>query len=176
MLSKSSQDITNTIEGMNRQIKDLELETTKLDVWKDIRKLIEAASEKLGVNLDLQTKNTEKAIEEAKAYKEKLEKEKNRLKAIERIVRFADQSAKIAEEELAISESAIKLDAEKSKYTTDENEKKKKGLLITQRLGKEDKSKSVVLKQSEGLSIAEKQYEYQNSILAQESKNLRLFQ
>jgi len=166
MLSKSSQDITNTIEGMNRQIKDLELETTKLDVWKDIRKLIEAASEKLGVNLDLQTKNTEKAIEEAKAYKEKLEKEKNRLKTIERIVRFADHSAKIAEDELAISESAIKLDAEKSKYTTEENEKKKKGLLITQRLGKEDKSKSVVLKQSEGLSIAEKQYEYQNSILA----------
>jgi hypothetical protein len=174
MLSKSSQDITNTIEGMGRQIKDLELETTKLDVWKDIRKLIEAASAKLGVNLDLQTKTTEKAIEEAKAYKVKLEAEKNRLKTIERIVRFADHSAKIAEDELALSESAIKLDAERSKYTTEENDQKKKGLLITQRLGKEDKSKTMVLKQSESLSIAQKQYEYQNSILSDREQEFKL--
>jgi hypothetical protein len=165
MLSKSSVDITNTIEGMNRQIQDLTLETTKLDVWKDIRKLVEAGAAKLGITLDLQTKNTEKAIEEAKAYKKRLEDEKQRLRLIEASIKFGDQGVRIAEDELAISESKIKLDQARSKYTTQENIEKQKGLKITKQLGKEDKSGSIIIKQSEALSIAQEQYKYQNSIL-----------
>ena len=174
MLSKSPQDITNTIEGMNRQIRELELETTKLDVWKDIRKFIEAAAEKLGVTLDLQTKTTENAIKQAKAYKEQLEAEKKRLKEIENAVRYADLFSKAAEETNAIAEASIKLEQAKSKYITGQQKAKERGLKIS--LGEENSTETIYINESETLAIAQKQYELQKQILDTREEELSRMQ
>ena len=163
MLSKSSQDITNTIEGMGRQIKDLELETTKLDVWKEVRIWIEQASKALGINLDLQTKNTEKAIAEAKAYKDRLEKERSRLKVIETIVRIGDRSAKITEDELALKVSSVNLDRARWRYTLLWAKNEENGFQSARGLGEEQQDSYAT--QSESLVIAKEQYKYQGAIL-----------
>jgi hypothetical protein len=159
---------------MNRQIRELELETTKLDVWKDIRKFIEAAAEKLGVTLDLQTKTTENAIKQAKAYKEQLEAEKKRLKEIENAVRYADLFSKAAEETNAIAEASIKLEQAKSKYITGQQKAKERGLKIS--LGEENSTETIYINESETLAIAQKQYELQKQILDTREEELSRMQ
>jgi len=123
LLSKSSDEAKASAKSIGDQIFDLEQKTQRLDVWKEVRKFIEAASQKLGVQLDLQTNLDEKAIENAKLKKADLEVLQKTLKTMEREVAAGNSMSKAAEETFAIQEASVQLEREKSKYikTTNEN-------------------------------------------------------
>jgi len=52
MLSKSSDEAKQSAKSIGDQIFDLEQKTQRLDVWKQVRKWIEAAAGQMGVMLD----------------------------------------------------------------------------------------------------------------------------
>jgi len=143
MLSKSSDEAKQSAKSIGDQIFDLEQKTQRLDVWKQVRKWIEAAAGQMGVMLDLQTNLDEKAIENAKVKKAELETLQKTLKTIELSTHSADIFAKAMEETLSIEESSSALSREKSKYIQIGN--------------------AILLKSS--LPIAQKEYETQLNIL-----------
>jgi hypothetical protein len=116
MLSKSSDEAKASAKSIGDQIFDLEQKTQRLDVWKEVRKFIEAASKQLGVALDLQTNLDEKAIENAKLKKADLEVLQKTLKTMEQEVAAGNSISKASEETFAIEEASTQLSKEKSKY------------------------------------------------------------
>jgi hypothetical protein len=125
MLSKSSDEAKASAKSIGDQIFDLEQQSQKLDVWKEVRKWVEGAAQAMGITLDLNTNNLEKSIKEGKEKKAALEVEQKRLKTMEREVAAGNSMSKAAEETFTIQEASVQLEREKSKYikTTNENTK-----------------------------------------------------
>ena len=123
MLSKSSDEARASAKSIGDQIFDLEQKTQRLDVWKDVRKFIEAAGKQLGITLDLQTNLDEKAIENAKSKKADLEVLQKTLKTMEREVAAGNSMSKAAEETFLIQEATAQLEKERSKYVEKYNDK-----------------------------------------------------
>jgi hypothetical protein len=149
MLSKSSDEARASAKSIGDQIFDLEQKTQRLDVWKDVRKFIEAAGKQLGVTLDLQTNLDEKAIENAKSKKAELEVLQKTLKTMEREVAAGNSMSKAAEETFSIQEASVQLEREKSKYVFTTNQV--------------NKDVAITLKDSVGL--AQQEYDLQLNIL-----------
>jgi len=149
ILSKSSDEARASAKSIGDQIFDLEQKTQRLDVWKDVRKFIEAAGKQLGVTLDLQTNLDEKAIENAKIKKADLEVLQKTLKTMEREVAAGNSMSKAAEETFSIQEASVQLEREKSKYVFTTNEV--------------NKDVAITLKDSIGL--AQQEYDLQLNIL-----------
>jgi len=149
MLSKSSDEAKASAKSIGDQIFDLEQQSQKLDVWKEVRKWVEGAAQAMGVTLDLNTNNLEKSIKEGKEKKALLEIEQKRLKVIEQSVRAGDTLSKFYEEIFSLEEASIQLSKEKSKYVFTTNEK--------------TKEVTTTLKNSIGL--AEKEFSLQSEIL-----------
>jgi hypothetical protein len=149
ILSKSSDEARASAKSIGDQIFDLEQKTQRLDVWKDVRKFIEAAGKQLGVTLDLQTNLDEKAIKNAKSKKAELEVLQKTLKTMEREVAAGNSMSKAAEETFSIQEASVQLEKEKSKYIFTTNEV--------------NKDVAVTLKDSIGL--AQQEYDLQLNIL-----------
>jgi hypothetical protein len=149
MLSKSSDEAKASAKSIGDQIFDLEQQSQKLDVWKEVRKWVEGAAQSMGVTLDLNTNNLEKSIKEGKEKKALLEIEQKRLKVIEQSVRAGDTLSKFYEEIFSLEEASIQLSKEKSKYVFTTNEK--------------TKEVTTTLKNSIGL--AEKEFSLQSEIL-----------
>lgn len=149
ILSKSSDEARASAKSIGDQIFDLEQKTQRLDVWKDVRKFIEAAGKQLGITLDLQTNLDEKAIENAKIKKADLEVLQKTLKTMEREVAAGNSMSKAAEETFSIQEASVQLEREKSKYVFTTNEV--------------NKDVAITLKDSIGL--AQQEYDLQLNIL-----------
>jgi len=149
ILSKSSDEARASAKSIGDQIFDLEQKTQRLDVWKDVRKFIEAAGKQLGITLDLQTNLDEKAIENAKIKKADLEVLQKTLKTMEREVAAGNLMSKAAEETFSIQEASVQLEREKSKYVFTTNEV--------------NKDVAITLKDSIGL--AQQEYDLQLNIL-----------
>jgi len=149
ILSKSSDEARASAKSIGDQIFDLEQKTQRLDVWKDVRKFIEAAGKQLGVTLDLQTNLDEKAIENAKIKKADLEVLQKTLKTMEREVAAGNSMSKAAEETFSIQEASVQLEREKSKYVFTTNQV--------------NKDVAITLKDSIGL--AQQEYDLQLNIL-----------
>jgi len=149
ILAKSSDEARASAKSIGDQIFDLEQKTQRLDVWKDVRKFIEAAGKQLGVTLDLQTNLDEKAIENAKIKKADLEVLQKTLKTMEREVAAGNSMSKAAEETFSIQEASVQLEREKSKYVFTTNEV--------------NKDVAITLKDSIGL--AQQEYDLQLNIL-----------
>jgi hypothetical protein len=142
MLSKSSDEAKASAKSIGDQIFDLEQQSQKLDVWKEVRKYIEGAAKAMGITLDLNTNNLEKSIKDGKEKKASLEIEQKRLKIIEQSIRAGDAISKLDEEIFSLEEASAQLSREKSKYVQMGN--------------------SILLKSS--LPIAQKEYETQLAI------------
>ena len=123
MLSKSSDEARASAKSIGDQIFDLEQKTQRLDVWKDVRKFIEAAGKQLGVTLDLQTDLDEKAIKNAKSKKADLEVLQKTLKTMEREVVAGNSLSKASEETFSIQEATSQLEKERSEYVKEYNDK-----------------------------------------------------
>jgi len=149
ILSKSSDEARASAKSIGDQIFDLEQKTQRLDVWKDVRKFIEAAGKQLGITLDLQTNLDEKAIENAKIKKADLEVLQKTLKTMEREVAAGNSMSKAAEETFSIQEASVQLEREKSKYVFTTNQV--------------NKDVAITLKDSIGL--AQQEYDLQLNIL-----------
>jgi hypothetical protein len=156
MLSKSSDEAKASAKSIGDQIFDLEQQSQKLDVWKEVRKWVEGAAQSMGVTLDLNTNNLEKAIKEGKEKKALLEIEQKRLKTIERSVSAGNSMSKAMEETFSIEEASVQLQKEKSKYIFTTNEK--------------TKEVTTTLKNSIGL--AQKEYDLQLNILDTREREL----
>ena len=156
MLSKSSDEAKASAKSIGDQIFDLEQQSQKLDVWKEIRKWVEGAAQAMGITLDLNTNNLEKSIKEGKEKKALLETEQKRLKTMEREVAQGNSMSKAVEETFAIQEASVQLEREKSKYIFTTNEK--------------TKEVTTTLKNSIGL--AQKEYDLQLNILDTREREL----
>lgn len=156
MLSKSSDEARASAKSIGDQIFDLEQQSQKLDVWKEVRKWVEGAAQSMGVTLDLNTNNLEKSIKEGKEKKALLEIEQKRLKTIERSVSAGNSMSKAMEETFSIEEASVQLEKEKSKYIFTTNEK--------------TKEVTTTLKNSIGL--AQKEYDLQLNILDTREREL----
>lgn len=156
MLAKSSDEARASAKSIGDQIFDLEQQSQRLDVWKDIRKFIEGAAGAMGITLDLNTNNLEKSIKEGKEKKAALEVEQKRLKTMEREVAAGNSMSKAAEETFSIQEASVQLEREKSKYIFTANEV--------------NKDLAITLKDSIGLS--QQEYDLQLNILAIREREL----
>jgi hypothetical protein len=150
MLSKSSDEARASAKSIGDQIFDLEQQSQRLDVWKQVRKWIEGAAQAMGVTLDLNTSNLENSIKDGKQKKASLETEQKRLKAIEMSVLAGNSLSRAYEQTFSIEEASTQLSREKSKYIKIGN--------------------SILLKDS--VSLSQKEYETQLLILDLRERDL----
>ena len=150
ILSKSSDEARASVKSINDQIFDLNQQSQRIDLWRGTRKVIEQIASKLGLTVDLQTNNAEKAIEEAEAKKVVLQAEQKRLKALETITTQTKIYIDAREQGYAIDQASVKLDYEK-----------KTNISATMKAAKQN------------LSIANKEYDVQTDILNRRKESFK---
>jgi hypothetical protein len=174
MLSKSSEEARSAVKGMDDQILQLNQDVEKIDLWRKLRKVAEPALKKMGVNVDLHTNDPEKALASATKKRDELKALQDRLKLQERVIANSNLVVKAMEEQRSIDESTLALDMERSKYIT--GEQKAGARKLQTKLGEEDSSKTIYLKQSETLTNAQEQYNIQKEILKKKEEELSVIE
>lgn len=133
MLSKSSDEARASVKSINDQIFELNQQSQRIDLWRGTRKVIEQIAGKLGITVDLQTNNAEKAIEEAEAKKVILQAEQKRLKTLETITTQTKIYINAREQGNAIDQASLKLDYEKKTNMSASTKAAKQNLAIASR-------------------------------------------